>query len=99
MSARIVITGSAGLIGTVLTARLRQRHTVIGLDRAARRGSGQHRVDMAKAKHIESLFAGCDTVVDLAGLADPRASWRDIWANNLPAAISALEAAARAGVR
>ena len=38
-------------------------------------------------------------VIDLAGLPQMDTPWRDVWKNNLPATMNALEAARRAGVR
>ena len=95
----IVITGAAGLIGTVLTRGLEGRYRVVGLDRARRRPPSVRRVDMAKPRSLETLFEGADAVVDLAGLPDVRTPWKDVWANNLPATMNALEAARRAGAR
>ena len=54
---------------------------------------------MARPRSLAAVFEGADAVVDLAGIADDRAPWRDVWKNNLPATTNALEAARRAGVR
>lgn len=94
-----MITGAAGLIGRLLTAGLRDRYAVRGIDRNGDRRGEVRRVDMTKPKRIESLFEGVDTVIDLAALPSDRQPWSDVWANNLPATMNALEAARLAGVR
>jgi len=96
---KIMITGAAGLIGSLLTSHLRERFAVSGIDRAGARRGAVRRVDMTKPKRIDSLFQGMDTVIDLAALPGARRSWSDVWKNNLPATMNALEAARRAGVR
>jgi nucleoside-diphosphate-sugar epimerase len=96
---KVVITGAAGLVGTVLMRGLEGRYDIVGLDRARRRPIGVRRADMAKPRSLEKIFQGADAVVDLAGLPDTRTPWKDVWANNLPATINALEAARGAGTR
>jgi nucleoside-diphosphate-sugar epimerase len=95
----IMITGAAGLIGRLLTERLRDRYAVRGIDRNGGRRGEVRRVDMTRPKRIESLFEGVDTVIDLAAMPSDRLPWSDVWANNLPATLNALEAARLAGVR
>jgi nucleoside-diphosphate-sugar epimerase len=94
-----VITGAAGLLGTLLSRGLGDRYEVEGIDRA--RGGGRHvrRANMAKRGSADRLFEGADAVVDLAGLPGADTPWRDVWKNNLPATMNALEAARRAGAR
>jgi len=94
-----MITGAAGLLGTVLSDGLTERYTVSGVDRTRKRASNVRRVDMAKVRSLESIFRGADAVIDLAGLPDEDTPWQDVWRNNLPATMNALEAARRARVR
>jgi nucleoside-diphosphate-sugar epimerase len=95
---RILVTGAAGTIGSLIVNALSDAYVVRGLD--VERGSGVDWVaDMKKLEQIEKAFRGMSAVVDLA--ADPRVSapWSSILRNNLPATANALEAARRAGVR
>jgi nucleoside-diphosphate-sugar epimerase len=96
---RIMITGATGLIGRLLTDGLRERYSVSGIDRDAPRRTDIRRVDLTKPKRLDSLFAGADTVIDLAALPGERRPWEDVLANNLPATFNVLEAARLAGVR
>lgn len=95
---KLLITGAAGLIGTVLRKGLRGRYEIRGLD--VRAGKGVDVVaDMTVPAAIEEAFAGIDAVVDLAGDPDQAASWQTVRENNIPATLNALEAARAAGVR
>jgi NAD+ dependent glucose-6-phosphate dehydrogenase len=94
---RILITGAAGLIGTVLMRGLEGRYAVTGIDRARRRPANVRRRNLARIVPRVS-FAEADAVVDLAGNPDHTAGWPEIWRNNLRATMNALEAARRAGV-
>lgn len=95
---KVLITGAAGLLGTLLTRGLSERYEIEGIDRA--RGGGRHvrRANMARSRSAASSFRGADAVIDLAGLPQADTPWRDVWKNNLPATMNALEAARRAGV-
>jgi nucleoside-diphosphate-sugar epimerase len=95
---KVLITGAAGLIGTVLTRGLGDRYEITGVDRARRRPPNVRRRNLARPGSLPSLLDGADAVVDLAGIADDRAAWRDVWKNNLPATMNVLEAAREAGV-
>jgi nucleoside-diphosphate-sugar epimerase len=96
---RILITGAAGLVGTVLMRGLEDRYDLVGVDRALRRPAGVHRRNLARSRRLAPLFEGVDAVVDLAGLSSHRTEWKAVWRNNLPATLNVLEAARRAGAR
>jgi nucleoside-diphosphate-sugar epimerase len=96
---KILITGAAGLLGRVLVGGLGERYAVSGIDRMGSRRGQMRRVDMSKQKGLDSLFDGFDTVIDLAALPSERTPWSEVWRNNLPATMNALEAARRGGVR
>jgi uronate dehydrogenase len=94
----VLITGSGGLVGSILYEGLRDEHQVRGID-VRRADRVDTRVDMRRLDRVVDAFAGVDTVIDLAANADSASSWPDVHANNLPVTINTLEAAARTGVR
>jgi uronate dehydrogenase len=96
---RILITGAAGLVGTVLMRGLEGRYEVTGVDRALRRPPNVRRRNLARSRRLDAIFAGADAVVDLAGLPSHRTPWKDVWRNNLRATLNVLDAARRAGVQ
>jgi uronate dehydrogenase len=96
---KVLITGAAGLVGTVLMRGLEGRYDVTGVDRAFRRPPNVRRRNLARSRGLARLFEGADAVVDLAGLSDHRTAWKDVWRNNLPVTLEVLEAARQARVR
>ena len=94
----MVITGAAGVIGSVLRQGLGEGYVVRGLDRRRTREAGVDRIDGTRLKALESAFAGTDAVVDLAASAHIETAWPEVWKNNLRATMNALEAAHRNGV-
>jgi nucleoside-diphosphate-sugar epimerase len=96
---KILITGAAGVIGTILRRELGERYELRGLDRKRIAGVDSVAVDMAKGgRRVERAFAGCDAVIDLAGVAAVDTPWDVVRRNNIPATMNALEAARRHGV-
>jgi nucleoside-diphosphate-sugar epimerase len=95
---RLLITGAAGLIGTVLMRGLEGRYMVSGVDRARRRPRDVARIDLAKPRpDARVAYEGVDAVIDLAGTPDSAAPWEAVWKNNIPATMNSLEAARLAG--
>jgi uronate dehydrogenase len=96
--AHVLVTGAAGLIGSIVTEALSEDFVVHGLD--ARRGANVEWVaDMTDLRRIEPAFAGMDAVLDLAADASVDATWGSVRSNNIPATLNAFEAAAKAGVK
>jgi nucleoside-diphosphate-sugar epimerase len=93
-----VITGAAGLIGSVLRQRLGAAYDVRGIDRRRTRGEGVDRVDVTRLKALDAAFAGADAVIDLAASSRLETPWPEVWKNNLRGTMNALEAARRNGV-
>ena len=95
---RVVITGAAGVIGTVLRNGLGEGLDVRGIDRKRTRDHGVDRANARRLKALDAAFAGADAVIDLAGTPHIDTPWREVWRNNLRATMNALEAARRNGV-
>lgn len=97
---RVVITGAAGVIGSVLRDGLSDRHEIVGIDRRRTGDRSLRRVDMTRAKAAgDATFEGADAIVDLAASPKLETPWSEVWKNNLPATMNALEAARRHGVK
>lgn len=92
---RILITGSAGLIGSALRAALESRHfQVVGLDL---KGAGSELGDVRNIDAIRSSIIGCTGVVHLAAVSrvvraqqDPKNCW-SINVGGLKHVIQAIE--------
>jgi nucleoside-diphosphate-sugar epimerase len=97
---RVLITGAAGLIGSLLRHGLGDSFELSGIDRARIRGFDSAVGNMAKmGRRLEAAFHGQDVVIDLAGEASASTPWDLVRRNNLPATFNALDAARRNGVR
>jgi nucleoside-diphosphate-sugar epimerase len=95
--AKVLITGAAGLIGSVLRESLGEAHTLAGIDRRRVSVRGIRRADVRRLRSIESSFAGVDAVVDLATGSDTDLAWSEVWGDSA-ARVNVLEAARRHGV-
>jgi uronate dehydrogenase len=97
---RVLITGAAGLIGTLLRRSLAEHYELSGIDRQRIPGFSAVVADMAKmGRKAVRAFEGQDVVIDLTDFAALDTPWKVVQENNLPAAMNALEAARSAGVR
>jgi NAD+ dependent glucose-6-phosphate dehydrogenase len=95
----ILITGSAGRIGTILREALRDRYDLSGIDRAPVPGFGSTIADLADLDAILPAFQGIDVVIHLA--AEPRHTpdigWDLLIPDNIIATANVIEAARRGG--
>jgi NAD+ dependent glucose-6-phosphate dehydrogenase len=92
---KIAVTGAAGLVGSSLCADLARDHEVVQIDL---HGAGV----IADVRDLEALrraFAGCETVVHLAGIAKVQTPWADIYSTNIEGTYNAFEAARQSGVK
>jgi uronate dehydrogenase len=99
---RVLITGAAGEIGSVLHLGLRGRYKLLRLAdlRPVTPGPGEEAVvcDITDPAALVKVFAGIDCVVHLAGV--PREdAWDKILPNNIVGTYNVFEAARQAGVR
>jgi uronate dehydrogenase len=100
---RVLVTGAAGQLGSVLRARLAGRFPVLRLsDRVAlgTAGDGEELVEceLGDAQAMERLLVGVDAVVHLGGQ-PVEADWPVIVEANIRGAINLWEAAHKAGCR
>jgi nucleoside-diphosphate-sugar epimerase len=97
---RVIVTGSNGLIGRMVTDAWRDdpRFTAIGLARTA----GPYTDVLADLGDLDALveaFQGADAVVHLGATSAVSATWEDVLPNNLVGTYNVFEAARRAGVK
>jgi NAD+ dependent glucose-6-phosphate dehydrogenase len=93
--AKIAVTGSAGVIGTRLCADLARDHEIVRIDLH----DADVILDVQDLAALERAFAGCETVIHLAGLAQVETAWPDIYGPNILGTYNAFEAARRCGVK
>jgi nucleoside-diphosphate-sugar epimerase len=95
---RVLITGAAGRIGTMVRETLAPNYDLRGID--IRAGDGVDLIaDMTDYAAIRPAFDGVDVVIDLANNPSGSLSWQDAYANNIPSSYNCLRAAQEAGVR
>lgn len=98
---RVLITGAAGGVGTILTQRLKDEYDITGHDLVARPEADPVVLgaDLADHDAVRALMDGIDTVVHLAGAASPESSWDAVLDANIIGTRNVLEAARDAAVR
>ncbi|SLN23862.1 UDP-glucose 4-epimerase [Aquimixticola soesokkakensis] len=99
---RLLITGAAGVLGTMLRERLCEEAEILRLSDlndlgAARAGEELVRCDLADAAAVEALVEGCDGIVHLGGISG-EAPYDLIEAGNLRGVYNLYEAARKHGM-
>lgn len=101
MTERILLTGAAGAIGTMLRPRLaRAGRTLRLLDIAPLSAGDAEEVVQGSVADLDTMVAACagvEAVIHLGGLSG-EAPWAEILEHNINGTYTALEAARRAGV-
>jgi len=92
---KIAVTGAAGLIGRSLQAALARDYDVVGIDLR----DADVNADVRDLPALECAFAGCSTVVHLAGISSVEATWLEVSEINVGGTYNAFEAARRANVK
>jgi nucleoside-diphosphate-sugar epimerase len=101
--AGLLITGSAGVIGSVLVRGLREQFRVCGLDRAPTPALERAWLaDVTDPEQLEEAWREMGParyLVHLAAVSDASAAWGPVLENNIHGTKVVLEAAVRHGVR
>jgi uronate dehydrogenase len=92
---KVAVTGAGGVVGRSLCADLAHDHEVVAIDL---RGASVI-ADVRDIGALERTFAGCTTVVHLAGYSSVGATWDEVFDVNIGGTHNAFEAARRAGAK
>ncbi len=95
----VLITGGAGLIGTILADHLSDHYNFSSIDRIKAQDMKSYIGDLADLDSIQPAFHDQDTVIHLAADPNPDSSWQSNLSNNFIATYNVFEASKRAGVR
>jgi len=97
---RILVTGSAGAVGSTIVKRLKDKYPLRGFDRVPTPDLEDAFVgDITDMDAVLEATQGMDAVMHLAGNPAGGASWDDILQANFIGAYTLFEAALRSGVR
>jgi len=96
---KVLITGGAGLIGSILIDKLGDKYEFSSLDLKEAQGITSTVANLDELDAIQPAFEGIDTVVHLAADRSPEGSWESILQNNFVATYNVFEASKRAGVK
>ena len=99
---KILITGSNGLIGTVLSSALGSKYRLSGLDMASSDGESPISTTLGNVANLEpamSAFQNVNTVIHLAATLRLAAPWLDVLEHNITATHNVFEACRQCNVR
>lgn len=96
---KVLITGGAGLIGSILIDKLSDKYEFSTLDLKEVPGIKSTVANLDELDAIQPAFEGIDTVVHLAADRSPEGSWESILQNNFVATYNVFEASKRSGVK
>ena len=95
---KILITGGAGLVGSILIEGLKNNFEIRILDQKAVEGIDSRVGDISNLESILPAFENIDTVVHLAGDRRVYGDWNSILNNNITGIYNIYEAARINGV-
>ncbi|MGH7706996.1 MAG: NAD-dependent epimerase/dehydratase family protein [Vulcanimicrobiaceae bacterium] len=93
--AKIAVTGASGTIGARLCADLAPDHELVRIDLQG----GDIVADVRDGAAVERAFAGCESVIHLAGVVAVDAPWEAVYETNIGGTYAVFEAARRAGCK
>ena len=97
---RILVTGSAGAVGTIIVNGLKDKYPLRGFDRVSTPGMDDEGVgDITDMDAVLKATEGMDAIIHLAGNPSGGASWEEILHANFIGTYTLFEAANRNGVR
>lgn len=99
---RILITGSAGVIGSIIARDLRKDHLIRGFGRHTPSAAEAHEFIVGALEDeaaLDRAMVGVDAVVHLAANADPEADWGSVLRSNIIGTRNVFEAAHKAEIR
>lgn len=94
---RVVVTGAAGRIGTVVLDALASRWHIRATDLES--ADGIEELDVTDFERCLAMFQGADAVVHLAANPNPHAEWSALSGPNVDGAYAVAAAARECGVR
>jgi uronate dehydrogenase len=100
---RVLITGAAGALGTVLRQKLAGAYPILRLSDAAemepaRKGEEVVRCELSDAGQVDAMCRGVDAIVHLGGQS-VEAPWPRIMQSNIVGLVNLYEGARKAGVK
>ena len=96
---KILITGISGLVGSVITQKLKSKYEISGVDLKGSNLVQTLQADCTKLDEMLPAFSGIDTVIDLASIPSQFSGWDIIHETNLICTSNALEASRISGVK
>ncbi len=96
---KILITGISGLVGSVITQKLKSKYEISGVDLKESNLVQTLQADCTKLDEMLPAFSGIDTVIDLASIPSQFSGWEIIHETNLICTSNALEASRISGVK
>tara|TARA_B100001996_G_scaffold303531_1_gene244357 strand:- start:98 stop:883 length:786 start_codon:yes stop_codon:yes gene_type:complete len=96
---KILITGGAGLVGSILIEGLKNKFEVRALDQKSVEGIDSRVGDISNLESILPAFKNIDTVVHLAGDRRVHGDWGSILNNNITGIYNIYEASRISGVK
>ena len=97
MARKILVTGAAGRIGTIVREHLGGKYDLAGLDRIAVEGVDSHVADLSDLNAIRPAFEGQEIVVHLGADPNGSAPWDSVLPNNIVGVYNVLGGLPRGG--